>query len=75
MSYIKAASGNKFVVIIDEWDVLIRDEAQNHKYRKSILIFCVACLRVRTVKIYCIGVSDRNSADQEIKDTVRSQQF
>ena len=25
MSYIKAAAGNKFVVIIDEWDVLIRD--------------------------------------------------
>ena len=27
MSYIYAATGNKFIVIIDEWDVLIRDEA------------------------------------------------
>ena len=27
MSYINAATGNKFIVIIDEWDVLIRDEA------------------------------------------------
>ena len=25
------ATGNKFVVIIDEWDVLIRDEAANVK--------------------------------------------
>ena len=27
MSYIYTATGNKFIVIIDEWDVLIRDEA------------------------------------------------
>ena len=27
MSYIYAATGNKFIIIIDEWDVLIRDEA------------------------------------------------
>ena len=27
MSYIYATTGNKFIVIIDEWDVLIRDEA------------------------------------------------
>lgn len=29
LSKINNATGNKFVVIIDEWDVLIRDEAQN----------------------------------------------
>ena len=39
MSYIKAASGNKFVVIIDEWDVLIRDEAQNHKVQEKYIDF------------------------------------
>ncbi len=39
MSYIKAASGNKFVVIIDEWDVLIRDEAQNHKVQEEYIDF------------------------------------
>ena len=39
MSYIKAASGNKFVVIIDEWDVLIRDEAQNHKVQEKYIEF------------------------------------
>ena len=31
MSYINAATGNKFIVIIDEWDILIRDEANNQK--------------------------------------------
>lgn len=39
MSYIKAAAGNKFVVIIDEWDVLIRDEAQNHKVQEEYIDF------------------------------------
>lgn len=39
MSYIKAAIGNKFVVIIDEWDVLIRDEAQNHKVQEEYIDF------------------------------------
>ena len=29
MSRIHAASGKKFIVIIDEWDVLIRDQAAN----------------------------------------------
>lgn len=29
LSKINNATGNKFVVIIDEWNVLIRDEAQN----------------------------------------------
>lgn len=39
MSYIKAATGNKFVVIIDEWDVLIRDEAQNHTLQETYIDF------------------------------------
>lgn len=39
MSYIKAATGNKFVVIIDEWDVLIRDEAQNHTLQEAYIDF------------------------------------
>ena len=30
MSIINQETGNRFIVIIDEWDVLIRDEAQNH---------------------------------------------
>ena len=39
MSYIKAATGNKFVVIVDEWDVLIRDEAQNHTLQEAYIDF------------------------------------
>ena len=39
MSYIKVATGNKFVVIIDEWDVLIRDEAQNHTLQEAYIDF------------------------------------
>lgn len=33
------AIGNKFIVIIDEWDVLIRDEAQNHKVQEEYIDF------------------------------------
>ena len=47
LSRINAATGKKFVVIIDEWDVLIRDEAtEPDRYRMSILGFpAEACLR------------------------------
>lgn len=33
------ATGHKFVVIIDEWDVLIRDEAANEKIQKEYIDF------------------------------------
>ena len=39
MSYIREATGNKFVVIIDEWDVLIRDEAYNNKLQEAYINF------------------------------------
>lgn len=39
LSYIHAATGNKFVVIIDEWDVLIRDEANNEKVQTEYINF------------------------------------
>lgn len=47
LSRIKNIVGQKFIIIIDEWDVLIRDEAANKKYRKSTLIFCGRCSRER----------------------------
>lgn len=34
LSRIKDKTGQKFIVIVDEWDVLIRDEAANKKHRK-----------------------------------------
>lgn len=39
LSMINAASGAKFIVIIDEWDVLIRDEAMNQKVQDEYIEF------------------------------------
>ena len=39
LSKINNATGNKFVVIIDEWDVLIRDEAQNQQVQDGYIDF------------------------------------
>lgn len=39
MSCINAALGKKFVVIVDEWDVLIRDEAANHVVQEEYINF------------------------------------
>ena len=37
MSIINQETGNRFIVIIDEWDVLIRDEAQNQNIQESYI--------------------------------------
>lgn len=39
MSDINTAAGNKFIVIIDEWDVLIRDEAHNKAIQDEYINF------------------------------------
>ena len=39
LAYISAATGNKFVIIIDEWDVLIRDEAMNKDVQEEYIDF------------------------------------
>ncbi len=39
MSRIHAASGKKFIVIIDEWDVLIRDQAANLRVQEEYIDF------------------------------------
>lgn len=40
LSYISAATGKKFIIIMDEWDVLIREEAvKSEGYRRNISIF------------------------------------
>ena len=39
MSSIHAATGRKFIVIIDEWDVLIRDEAANQGIQEKYINF------------------------------------
>ncbi len=39
LSHIKEATGQKFIVIIDEWDVLIRDEPANQKIQTEYINF------------------------------------
>ena len=39
LSIINDLTGNKFIVIIDEWDVLIRDDAKNEKVQKEYIDF------------------------------------
>lgn len=39
LSCINAASGKKFVVIVDEWDVLVRDEAMNEEIQEEYISF------------------------------------
>ena len=39
LSRIKEATGQKFIVIIDEWDVLIRDESSNKKAQENYINF------------------------------------
>ena len=44
-SRINAASGTKFIVIIDEWDVLIRDEAADLKTQEEYINFLRAMFK------------------------------
>lgn len=39
LSRINAVTGKKFIVIIDEWDVLIRDEAANNRVQEEYINF------------------------------------
>lgn len=39
LSYISNATGRKFIIIIDEWDVLIRDESANVAVQREYITF------------------------------------
>ena len=39
LAKINAETGNKFIIIIDEWDALIRDEAANQKIQEDYIRF------------------------------------
>ena len=41
LARINAATGRRFVIIIDEWDVVIRDEAANLKVQNEYIVFYV----------------------------------
>ena len=68
LSLVKDKTGRKFIIIIDEWDVLIRDESANKKVQDEYIRFPKeVCLRNRTNEIYSTGLSYRHLADQERK--------
>ncbi len=39
LSYVNNATGRKFIIIIDEWDVLVRDEATNTAVQEEYISF------------------------------------
>lgn len=45
LSCIKQETGQKFILIIDEWDVLIRDEAMNQNVQKEYIDFLRGILK------------------------------
>ena len=45
LSYINTATGRKFIIIIDEWDVLIRDEATNKAVQDEYIHFLRAMFK------------------------------
>lgn len=45
LATINAETGNKFVIIIDEWDVLIRDKAANQKVQEDYISFLRAIFK------------------------------
>ena len=45
LSCVNGAKGRKFILIIDEWDVLIRDEADNQKIQEDYIRFLRALFK------------------------------
>lgn len=45
LSCVNGATGRKFILIIDEWDVLIRDEADNQKIQEDYIRFLCALFK------------------------------
>ncbi|MEQ2562164.1 AAA family ATPase [Ventrimonas sp. CLA-AP-H27] len=45
LSCVNGATGRKFILIIDEWDVLIRDEADNQKIQEDYIRFLRALFK------------------------------
>lgn len=71
LSRIREKTGQKFIIIIDEWDALIRDPAANSQVQDSyITFFAKHVQRHRTDKVHSAGLSDRYSSHQEGKVTI-----
>ena len=71
LSLVKDKTGQKFIIIIDEWDVLIRDESANKKVQDEYIRFLRGMFKgTEPTKIYSTRLSYRNLADQERKNTI-----
>ena len=68
LSLVKDKTGQKFIIIIDEWDVLIRDESANKKVQDEYIRFLRGMFK--GTEIYSTCLSYRHLADQERKNTI-----
>ena len=76
LSRIYDATGRKFIVIIDEWDVLIRDEANNQRVQEEYIKFLRGDVQgSRAYKIYSLGILNRYITDKKTQNTVSIKQF
>ncbi len=50
LSQINAQTGKRFIVIIDEWDVLVRDEANNQSVQEEYINFLRGLLKVHRLQ-------------------------
>lgn len=48
LSRIRNSTGQKFIVIIDEWDILIRDEATNKAVQEEYIYFLRGLFKVQS---------------------------
>ena len=76
LSQISAKTGKKFILILDEWDVLIRDEAANQKIQDEYINFLRGLFKgTEPSKYIHLAYLTGNPADQKNKDTVCTEQF
>ena len=59
-------TGHKFVIIIDEWDVLIRDEAANLKVQEEYIDFLRGLFKgTEPTKLFAFSLFDRYSSNEK----------
>ena len=67
LSLIRAYTGHKFIIIIDEWDILIREVPTNLKIQEDYMRFLTGLF-----KVYSTGISNWSFADKKRKKTNRA---
>lgn len=71
MARINTVLGKQFIVIIDEWDVLIRDEAHNQAAQEMYIDFLRNMFKgIEASKYIALAYLSRNFTVKEIKNPV-----